>query len=87
MDLLQYGSLGEPTYEITVTNPNHVSKGIAQITVDGQPITGSIVPVFDDGQVHEVSVVMGVNQDLRSVICATAVFGSSGNSQWILFSA
>lgn len=47
------------TYEITVTNPNHVSKGIAQITVDGQPITGSIVPVFDDGQVHEVSVVMG----------------------------
>jgi len=47
------------TYEITVTNPSHVSKGVDSITVDGQRLDGAVIPAFDDGQVHRVEVVMG----------------------------
>ncbi len=47
------------TYEITFTNPNHVSKGIASVIVDGKAIEGNVLPVFEDGNVHLVEVVMG----------------------------
>ena len=47
------------TYDITVSNPKHVSKGIASVTVDGKAIEGNVLPVFGDGKQHAVSVVMG----------------------------
>ncbi len=47
------------TYEITISNPEHVSKGIKQLIVDGEAYAGNLVPVFGDGKVHEVNVVMG----------------------------
>ncbi|WP_265444262.1 GH36-type glycosyl hydrolase domain-containing protein [Acetivibrio straminisolvens] len=47
------------TYEITVKNPNHVSKGVTKITVDGNEINGSVLPVFNDGKTHKVEVIMG----------------------------
>jgi cellobiose phosphorylase len=46
-------------YTITVKNPKHVSKGIKEITVDGQTVSGNILPVFNDGKVHPVTVIMG----------------------------
>jgi len=46
-------------YRIKVTNPNRVSKGVASVTVDGQRIEGQVIPVFGDGKVHEVEVVLG----------------------------
>jgi len=42
-----------------VKNPNHVSKGVAKITVDGNEISGNILPVFNDGKTHKVEVIMG----------------------------
>ncbi|NMB30921.1 MAG: glycosyl transferase, partial [Clostridiales bacterium] len=47
------------TYDINVTNPNNICKGIASITVDGKEIDGNILPVFGDGKTHKVEVVMG----------------------------
>ena len=47
------------TYHITVQNPDHVSRGIRRITVDGEPIDGHVLPVFGDSQVHEVVVRLG----------------------------
>ena len=47
------------TYEIDIQNPAHVCRGIAQVTVDGTPIDGNVLPVFGDGKVHQVAVVMG----------------------------
>ena len=47
------------TYQITVTNPDHINKGIKSVTVDGKAIDGNILPVFEDGKVHTVEVVMG----------------------------
>ena len=46
-------------YEIIVNNPNHVSKGIKKIVVDGKEISGNIVPVLDEKIQHTVLVTMG----------------------------
>lgn len=45
--------------DITIKNPEHVSKGVKRIVVDGNEITGSIIPVFHDGNKHIVEVTMG----------------------------
>ena len=47
------------TYAIAVSNPHHVSHGVAQVRVDGRPIAGSLLPVFGDGATHRVEVVLG----------------------------
>ncbi len=47
------------TYEITVKNPQHVSKGVKQLTVDGKELSGRVLPVFADGRTHAVEVILG----------------------------
>ena len=47
------------TYDIKVSNPDHVCKGVKSVTVDGNAIEGNVLPVFGDGAVHKVEVVMG----------------------------
>lgn len=47
------------TYDIQVSNPDHVCKGIKSVTVDGNAIEGNVLPVFEDGKTHKVEVVMG----------------------------
>jgi len=47
------------SYAITFKNPDHVSKGIKSVTVDGKAIDGNVLPVFGDGKTHEVEVIMG----------------------------
>ena len=46
-------------YIIEVKNPKHVRKGIKQITVDGKPVNGNIVPLSKAGAEHQVVVEMG----------------------------
>ena len=46
-------------YRIQVMNPAGVSKGVAQITVDGKEVAGNLLPVFADGALHQVIVTMG----------------------------
>ena len=46
-------------YEIEVHNPDHVSKGVRRVTVDGQQIKGNLVPILAGGQTHRVEVVIG----------------------------
>lgn len=46
-------------YNITFKNPDHVSKGIKSIIVDGKHIDGNILPLFESGTEHNVEVVMG----------------------------
>ncbi|MDG5816339.1 hypothetical protein QA601_14685 [Chitinispirillales bacterium ANBcel5] len=47
------------TYNINVKNPDHVSKGVKTITVNGKEIEGNIIPVYNDNAVHTVEVIMG----------------------------
>jgi cellobiose phosphorylase len=44
-------------YHISVHNPQHISSGVRQITVDGETISGNIVPIFESGQ-HTVEVTL-----------------------------
>ncbi|MBE5804730.1 MAG: glycosyl transferase [Clostridiales bacterium] len=47
------------TYDITIDNSAHVCRGVKAVTVDGKAIEGNVLPVFSDGKVHEVKVVLG----------------------------
>jgi cyclic beta-1,2-glucan synthetase len=51
--------LGGSRYEVTVTNPDRLSRGIMQATVDGRVVDPSAIPFVDDGAVHQIHVVMG----------------------------
>ncbi|MVC78042.1 glycosyl transferase [Vibrio cholerae] len=46
------------TYHIHVTNPDKVSKGVAELRVNGQVLAGNKVPVFTKGE-HQVEVRLG----------------------------
>lgn len=45
-------------YAITIKNPDHVSKGVVQIKIDGQPIDGNCLPIREAGSQCMVEVVM-----------------------------
>lgn len=47
------------TFEIHVKNPNHVSKGIKKMTVDGKKVEGNVIPVCGDGLLHKVEAILG----------------------------
>jgi cellobiose phosphorylase len=47
------------TYEITVKNPKHVSKGVGELRVDGRVVKGNVVPVADAGSRVRVEVTLG----------------------------
>lgn len=46
-------------YEITIRNPEGVSKGVRSITVDGEPAASPLIRPHGDGKVHTVEVVLG----------------------------
>ena len=46
-------------YQIEVVNPNGKSKGIKEVTIDGQPHGSNLLPVFGDGAEHKVKVILG----------------------------
>ena len=47
------------TYAITVKNPGHVCGGVKRVCVDGQEISGDVIPAFADGKTHQVEVILG----------------------------
>jgi cellobiose phosphorylase len=46
-------------YHIEVQNPNGVSKGVKEIIIDGKSQASNLIPLFEDGEDHEVTVIMG----------------------------
>jgi len=46
-------------YYITVRNPEHVSKGVKSVTIDGKKAGSNLIPPFSDGKDHNVEVIMG----------------------------
>jgi cellobiose phosphorylase len=46
-------------YKITVTNPKHVCKGVAKVTVNGKQVTGSLIRADEGLQEVNVEVEMG----------------------------
>ena len=50
---------GSARYEITVTNPEHRCRGVAEADLDGAPVDPAAIPLADDGGTHVVRVVLG----------------------------
>ncbi|MCL4486794.1 MAG: cellobiose phosphorylase [Chloroflexi bacterium] len=50
--------VGGTTFEIHVKNPAGVQAGVKQVTLDGQVQSANRIPLSDDGQVHQVVVLM-----------------------------
>ncbi|MDE3741758.1 GH36-type glycosyl hydrolase domain-containing protein [Maribacter polysaccharolyticus] len=46
-------------YHIEVRNPDHISKGVKRILVNGSEIASKTVPILEAGQAHSVLVIMG----------------------------
>jgi hypothetical protein len=42
-----------------VENPHNLNRGVRQVLLDGDLLPGNQVPLVEDGQQHEVQVVMG----------------------------
>ena len=47
------------TYHIQVSNPDHVEKGVASMTVDGTAVKGNLIPFSKEKDQVEVKVIMG----------------------------
>jgi cellobiose phosphorylase len=47
------------TYQIKVSNPNGVQKGIKKLIVDGKEVAGNIIPIQPAGKTYNVEVIMG----------------------------
>jgi len=50
---------GETWYQIRVENPGGVNRGVRQVTLDGEVLSGGEVPLLGDGRQHKVRVLMG----------------------------
>jgi cyclic beta-1,2-glucan synthetase len=51
---------GSSRYEISVENPNGVSRGVARVLLDGEPrVADAAIPLVDDAATHRVSVTLG----------------------------
>jgi cellobiose phosphorylase len=50
---------GETRYQIFVDNPDGVSRGVKQITLDGKSLPREEILLIDDGLQHEVTILMG----------------------------
>lgn len=46
-------------YHIVVKNPGHVSKGVAQIKINGTQLNGNVIPVQPGGSRSNIEVIMG----------------------------
>jgi len=46
------------TYRLEIQNPDGKSKGVKEIIVDGKPHTSNLIPLFGDGLMHTVKVVL-----------------------------
>lgn len=46
-------------YQIEVQNPYRVNKGIQTMTIDGKAVSGNVIPAFNDGKTHLVTIIMG----------------------------
>jgi cellobiose phosphorylase len=49
---------GQTSYKISVENPDGVNRGVKQVELDGVLLPGDEIPLVDDGQHHEVRVLM-----------------------------
>ena len=45
-------------YRICVENLAGAGRGVQSVLVDGQPVPGGVVPLYDDGREHDVRITL-----------------------------
>ncbi|MDX1663143.1 MAG: glucoamylase family protein [Candidatus Promineifilaceae bacterium] len=50
---------GQTLYRIRVENPDGVSEGVVEVLLDGNSLADGRIPLIDDGERHDVRVVLG----------------------------
>ncbi len=53
-------------YTITVSNPMRRCRGVAKATLDGVPVDATRIPLINDGQTHDVQIVLEVPRRPKS---------------------
>jgi cyclic beta-1,2-glucan synthetase len=75
---------GRTRYEITVTNPHHMGRGVSSATMDGVSVDPSAIPLRDDAGVHKVSILLGPDAPRATppgdALRETSVVGSDHSS-------
>jgi hypothetical protein len=51
---------GEAVYEVQVDNPEHCERGVSWVEMDGQRMTGGVIPLGRDLVKHRILVRMGM---------------------------
>ncbi|MEO7190356.1 MAG: glucoamylase family protein [Vicinamibacterales bacterium] len=51
--------IGSTSYRIAVSNPDRQCTGVRDAWLDGVSVDGSAIPIVDDGNTHEVRVIVG----------------------------
>jgi len=73
--------VGGTRYRFAVSNPDHLSHGVAQAHLDGVEIDPHAIPVVDDGGDHEVTVRLGATpSDMGHGAVTAAAAGGGRNS-------
>jgi cyclic beta-1,2-glucan synthetase len=51
--------VGGTRYRFVVSNPDHLSRGVARAQLDGVDVDAAAIPLVSDGADHEVSILLG----------------------------
>jgi cellobiose phosphorylase len=46
-------------YEIEVSNPHNICRGVKAVLVDGVSADSNKIPAFNDGNTHSIEIIMG----------------------------
>ncbi len=47
------------TYQLLIKNPDHVSKGVKELIINGESTFSNIIPMLEKGKSHTVEIIMG----------------------------
>ena len=72
-------TIGRTRYRFTVSNPGHQSQGIRSAELDGVTVDARAIPLEDDGEAHEVIIVLGAAPGESRT--STAAAGLAGQRQ------
>jgi cyclic beta-1,2-glucan synthetase len=66
-------TVGRTQYHFTVSNPDHRSHGIASAQLDGVAVDPRAIPFANDGERHEVRIVLGAHPAVGISVAAGTI--------------